>query len=73
MQIKDAKYYPEDAKKLRAFLYHVPHCEYNAMRKKIVEACMIQHYTLANWLSGNARIPPLAKQKIEEVTGQHIF
>lgn len=34
---------------------------------------MIQQYTLANWLSGNSRIPALAKQKINEVTGQEIF
>lgn len=73
MQVKHEKNYRDDTKKLRDFLYHVPHCEYNATRKKIVEACMIQQYTLANWLSGNSRIPALAKQKINEVTGQEIF
>lgn len=67
------KDYPEDAKKLRSFMLNLRYCEYYTIRKQIVDACMIQTYTFANWLSGRARIPELAKQKINEVTRQQIF
>ena len=67
------KDYPEDAKNLRSFMLNLRYCEYNTIRKQIVDACMIQTYTFANWLSGRARIPELAKQKINEVTRQQIF
>ena len=67
------KDYPEDAKKLRSFMLNLRYCEYNTNRKQIVDACMIPAYTFSNWLSGNSRIPALAKQKINEVTKQQIF
>ncbi len=73
MQTNSKKDYPADAKKLRAFMLNLRYCEYNTTRKLIVDACMIPAYTFANWLSGRARIPELAKQKINEVTGQQIF
>ena len=73
MQMCDAKKYPEDAKKLRDFMFNLRYCEYNDTRKRIVEGCMIPAYTFSNWLSGSARIPALAKQKINEVTGVQVF
>lgn len=67
------KNYSEDVKKLRDFMFNLRYCEYNKTRKLIVDACMIPAYTFSNWLSGAARIPELAKQKINEVTGKQIF
>lgn len=67
------KDYPVDTKKLRDFMFNLRFCEYNATRKQLVEACMVPGYTFSNWLSGAARIPALAKQKINEVTGKQIF
>ena len=54
-------------------MLNLRYCEYNTIRKQIVDACMIPAYTFSNWLSGNSRIPALAKQKINEVTKQQIF
>lgn len=67
------KDYPADTKKLRDFMFNLRFCEYNTTRKQLVEACMVPGYTFSNWLSGAARIPELAKQKINEVTGKQIF
>lgn len=67
------KNYTDDVKKLRNFMFNLPYCEYNKTRKLLVEACLIPAHTFSNWLSGAARIPELAKQKINEVTGKQIF
>lgn len=67
------KDYPADTKKLRDYMFNLRYCEYNTTRKLLVEACMVPGYTFNNWLSGAARIPELAKQKINEVTGKQIF
>lgn len=73
MQINSKKNFNSDTEKLRAFMMYLPYCMYNKARKQIVDACMIKPYTFSNWISGKARIPELAKQKINEVTGQQIF
>lgn len=73
MQENNEKDYPADAKKLRDYMFNLPYHAYNEVRKKLTEACMVPAYTFANWLSGRARIPELAKQKINEVTGKQIF
>lgn len=67
------KEYSPDTKKLRDFMYNLRYCEYNSTRKLIVEECMIQGYTFTNWLCGVTKIPELAKQKINEITGKQIF
>jgi len=43
------------------------------MRKKIMSACYVEYPTVTNWLHGFCAIPPLAKEKIEEVVGEEIF
>lgn len=67
------KNYPEDAKKLRDFMFNLRYCEYFTIRKRLIEACMVPSYTFNNWLGGIAKIPPLAKQKINETTNKQIF
>lgn len=73
MQENKGKDYSTDAQKLRDFMQNLRYCDYNTVRRKIVEACMVRGYIFANWLSGRSRIPELAKQKINEVTGTNIF
>lgn len=73
MQNSTKKNYPADTQKLRDFMYNLPYREYNATRKKLVEACKIPSYTFANWLQGVTRIPALAKDKINEVLNLNIF
>ncbi|MCS3230816.1 helix-turn-helix domain-containing protein [Bacteroides thetaiotaomicron] len=40
---------------------------------KLAEACKVPLHTVHNWRGGLCRIPELAKDKIEEVTGVKIF
>lgn len=57
-----------DAEKLRHWLDSVPRGEYNNIKRRIVEVCIIPPYTLNNWLHGLCRIPNLAKREINRVT-----
>lgn len=43
------------------------------MVAKLAEACKVPLHTVHNWRAGLCRIPELAKDKIEEVTGVKIF
>ncbi|KAA6349011.1 hypothetical protein EZS27_003611 [termite gut metagenome] len=43
------------------------------MVKKLTKECKVSLSTFRNWRFGLARIPELAKDKIEEVTGEKIF
>lgn len=63
----------EDGEKLRMYLYNLPLKESAATALKLAEACKVPYYTISNWRSGRCRIPELAKDKIEEVTGVKIF
>ncbi len=45
----------------------------SALREKIIKACYVKTYTIDNWLNGNASVPPLAQEKIEEIAGYEIF
>lgn len=56
-----------DAQILRSWLNKVPYGEYNAVRSKMVEKCMVTKQTFANWQQGLCRIPKLAKSVINTV------
>lgn len=43
------------------------------MVAKLAEECKVPLHTVHNWRAGACRIPELAKDKIEEVTGVKIF
>jgi len=43
------------------------------LRKKIIDSCYINYPTVSNWLHNRCKIPELAKNKIEEITGKKIF
>lgn len=58
---------------LRTYLRSLPVCESPEMAKKLADECKVPIYTFNNWRSGLVRIPELAKDKIEEVTGVQIF
>lgn len=62
-----------DGTALRTYLRSLPVCESPKMAKKLADECKVPIYTFNNWRSGLARIPELAKDKIEEVTGVQIF
>lgn len=62
-----------DGMALRTYLRSLPVCEAPKMAKKLADECKVPIYTFNNWRSGLARIPELAKDKIEEVIGTTIF
>ena len=55
----------DDGEKLRMYLLNLPVKESSEMSLKLAEACKVPLHTF--------RIPELAKDKIEEVTGVKIF
>lgn len=67
-----------DAKILRHWLdYSVPRGEYNKLKKRLVEECLVSASTFKNWLYGKCRIPESGKRDINRVTleysGTEIF
>lgn len=73
MQPKLKKELPEDAMKLRHYLFNVPYGKYNETRQRLVDACKVSKQTFTNWMQGCCKIPELAKDKMNEVTGIKIF
>ena len=58
-----------DAKKIRHWLdYCVPRGDYNKLKKRLVEECLVPQYTFNNWLYGKCRIPESGKRDINRVT-----
>lgn len=43
------------------------------MRIHMANECGVEKYTMDNWMYGRAKIPFLAKAKIEEIAGCKIF
>ncbi|WP_288531799.1 hypothetical protein [uncultured Bacteroides sp.] len=62
-----------DGLALRTYLRSLPVCESSDMAKRLADECKVPIYTFNNWRSGLVRIPELAKDKIEEITGIIIF
>lgn len=63
----------EDGEKLRMYLIGLPLKDSSKMVAKLAEECKVPLHTVHNWRAGTCRIPELAKDKIEEVTGVKIF
>jgi len=63
----------DDGEKLRMYLLNLPVKESSEMSLKLTEACKVPLHTFRNWRASRCRIPELAKDKIEEVTGVKIF
>lgn len=53
---------------LHQWLDSVPRGEYNALRRRMVEECLVSKETFRNWLYGKCRIPMAAKRDINRVT-----
>lgn len=69
MQGQSKKSYKSDAKILRQWLdNNVPRAQYNKVKNRIVEVCLIRPWTLNNWLYGCCRIPEAGKRDINKVT-----
>jgi hypothetical protein len=62
-----------DKELFRSFWKNLSRREKMELRKRILNECHILYPTLRNWLQGTSRIPPLAKEKIEKITGAKIF
>lgn len=62
-----------DKEALNRFLNSIPYGEYKSVRKKLIHGCKVPDYIFANWKSGVAKIPTLAKDKMEEIAGRKIF
>lgn len=63
----------EDGEKLRMYLIGLPLKDSSKMVAKLAEECKVPLHAVHNWRAGACRIPELAKDKIEEVTGVKIF
>ena len=63
----------DDGEKLRMYLLSLSVKESSKMSLKLAEACKVPLHTVRNWRGSHCRIPELAKDKIEEVTGVKIF
>lgn len=63
----------EDGEKLRMYIIGLPMKDSSKMVDKLAEECKVPRHTINNWRFGACRIPELAKDKIEEVTGVKIF
>ena len=61
----------DDGEKLRMYLLNLPVKESSEMSLKLAEACKVPLHTIRNWRGSRCRIPELAKDKIEEVTGMN--
>lgn len=69
MQEQSKKSFKSDAKILRQWLdNNVPRAQYNKVKNRIVEECLIRPWTLNNWLYGYCRIPDAGKRDINKVT-----
>lgn len=66
-----------DAKILREWLESIPFGRYNAVKRQLVEKCLVSGATFKNWRYGKCRIPMAAKRDINEismlVSGYEIF
>ena len=63
----------DDGERLIMYLLNLPVKESSEMSLKLAEACKVPLHTFRNWRGSRCRIPELAKDKIEEVTGVKIF
>lgn len=62
-----------DAIALRNYLRSLPVCKAPEMAKELARECKVPIYIFNNWRCGVTKIPELAKDKIEEITGIIIF
>ena len=53
---------------LKQFMASVPTGDYKDVKDRIIDECRITGDIWANWLSGRTAIPPLAKEKIEQIS-----
>ena len=53
---------------MRCWLDTIPRGEYNNVKRKLVEACLVPMSTLKNWIYGNCRIREAGKRDINKVT-----
>jgi len=63
----------ENSAKLRNYFRSLPIEESQRKAQEMTEACKVPRSTFNNWRAGACSIPELAKDKINEVSGQIIF
>ena len=63
----------ENSAKLRNYFRSLPIEESQRKAQEMTEACKVPRSTFNNWRAGACNIPELAKDKINEVSGQIIF
>lgn len=54
--------------KFRKWMDSMPYGKYSEVRQRIIKECIIKESTYANWRSGACSIPPLAQEKIKEIS-----
>lgn len=62
-----------DAHKLQKYIKTIPVGKFRDQIDALIYGCKVSRATFQNWRYGNCRIPELAKDKIEEISGKRIF
>lgn len=57
----------------RNWLDSIPTGDYNDVRLRVIEECLINDQIFRHWKAGNSKVPNLAKPIIEEIAGKPIF
>lgn len=69
MQVKNEIKHRTDAEILRHWLdFSVPRGEYNKLKARLVDECLVSASTFKNWLYGKCRITEAGKRDINRVT-----
>lgn len=51
----------------------IPVGEYDSIRQRVINECMISLSVFNHWRLGNSKVPPLAQEKINQIAGKEIF
>jgi len=63
----------EKRNRFREYWFTLSMEEKAILRDKILSECHVLYPTIRNWIHGQCKVPLLAQEKIEEITGVKIF
>jgi len=55
------------------WLKTIPMGNYDTIRHRIINDCMITNQIFNHWKCGNSKVPPLAQKEINLIAGKNIF
>ncbi|MDE5749537.1 MAG: hypothetical protein K2H87_02065 [Duncaniella sp.] len=62
-----------ETKIFREFVGSLPLCEYNKLRKELIDLCGGNPRSYPNWLSGQVTVPNVARRRINEYAGREVL